>query len=127
MKKSIASITVAPMDKMKSIIMDTDIRILVFVPPVIGFGSFLAGFILMEYLTSHMTPLSVIEITLGVACFIQCFAGVAQVLKREMPGPFGKILTGRIAVISGIMMIFVFGLSGIIAISYGIANFLAGK
>ena len=108
--------------KIKEGIINSDIRTLVVIPPFVGFGSFFILLFVFEELTNGATPKSFFEIGLGMACLIECVAGISMVIKKEMPGPFGKIVTGKQAVASGVVIILLFGLGGLMMIGYGIGH-----
>jgi len=100
---------------------DIDIRILVFTPPLVGFGGFIVWLIVAEQLSNSAVPQAYFEMALGMACFVQCFAGFAEIYRREMPGPFGKVIRGTPAIISGIIIIGLFGFIGSVALIHGIS------
>jgi hypothetical protein len=109
---------------MIAFIEETDIRILVFFPPVIGLVVLFLGFLMMNVLTDGKPPRSVIFILLGLLSFLLCFSGYAEIHKREMPGPLGGIYRGSIAIISGVFTIILFGLLGATALIYGFATLI---
>ena len=102
--------------------MTSDIRALVTIPPLVGFGSFFLILFLLEKLTSGTTPQAFFEIGLGIASLIECVAGVSMIIKKEMPGPLGNLITGKYAIISGWTIVLLFGLSGLLVIGFGLAN-----
>lgn len=106
--------------KIREYIVSTDIRVLVTVPPLLGFGGFFLILLIVEQLTNGRTPQSFFEVGLGTACLIECIAGVSMVIKQEMPGPFGYVITGKLALVSGMIIIVLFGLIGLTAIGYGV-------
>ena len=112
------------LQKLKSTVMNTDIRILVIAPAFIAFGGFLIWLFVIEILTRGATSQAAFEIGLGVACLIACLAGVAEIYKQEMPGAFGKTVKGKIAVGSGIIILIVFGISGVYILISGFAKLL---
>lgn len=108
--------------KIQSFILETEITVLVIIPPIIGFGGFFVYLFIMELITQGATSQAAFEIGLGLACAIECFAGIAQIYKQEMPGPFGKRYKGKFAVISGIIIVLIFGLSSIFTFISGFAE-----
>lgn len=98
---------------------NTDIRILTILPALISFGGFLIWLFAMELLTQGATSQAAFEIGLGVACLIASLAGIAQIYKQEMPGGFGRIVRGKYAVGSGIIIVIVFGFFGIYVLISG--------
>ena len=109
-------------DDFKLSIINTDIRILTILPAVIGFGGFFVWILVMEQLTHGSTSQAAFEIGLGVACLIESLAGFAQIYKKEMPSSFNRIIRGKIAIGSGIVIVIVFGVSGIYVLVSGLAK-----
>jgi hypothetical protein len=105
---------------MRLLVLNTDIRILVIAPPIIGFGGFFVWLLVMEVLTKGSTSQASFEIGLGLACLVECIAGCAEIYKQEMPGAFGKIVRGKIAVGSGLLIVTIFGLAGIYILGSGL-------
>ena len=100
-------------EQFKLSVRNTDIRILTILPALTGFGGFIIWLLVMELLTQGSTSQAAFEIALGVACLIESLAGIAQIYKQEMPGGFGRIIRGKYPVGSGIIIVIVFGFSGI--------------
>lgn len=100
----------------KSFLDETDIRSLILLPSLIGFGGFFA-FMFFFGETVKESPYSCItSVFLGIVCLISSLSGIAEIYKKQMPGPMGGIIEGKIAVITGILMVVLFGGLGIIII-----------
>lgn len=106
-------------------VQETDIRILVFAPPIIGFIGLLIGIFLMNLLTNGNPYRPITYILLGILSFLLCFSGYSEVYKKEMPGPLGGIYKGNLAVLSGVFTIILFGSLGAVALIYGISTLLS--
>lgn len=122
MDKSSSRSASKTLQQIKSFMMNTDIRILVIAPSLIGFGGFFIWLLIMELLTQGSTSQASFEIGLGIACLIECFAGIAEIYKQEMPAGFGKVIKGKIAIGSGIIIVMVFGFSGVFILISGLAK-----
>jgi hypothetical protein len=110
--------------KINSFVEETDIRILVFAPPIIGFTGLLLGIIFMNLITDGDPYQPVTYIFLGILSFFLCFSGYSEVYKKEMPGPLGGIYKGNLAVLSGVFTIILFGSLGAVALAYGVGTLL---
>lgn len=109
------------LQKIKSFFDETDIRVLVFTPPILGFGIYFAVFLILESLLENGTPESYIYIGLGIASLVECIAGIAEIYKKEAPVSLGKIIKGKAAIISGIFIILFFGSGGLYVAIYGMS------
>lgn len=91
-----------------------DIRLLVFVPMALGFGGFVAWAFIASAIRNggSATPSEGI-FSAGVALLISSLSGFAEIYRREMPGPLGGTVRGITAVISGILLVLLFGLTGL--------------
>lgn len=125
MDKRRSIISTETLQKLRSAVLNTDIRILVMAPAIVGFGGFFVWLFVMEILTRGATSQAAFEIGLGVACLIACLAGVAEIYKQEMPGAFGKTVKGKVAVGSGIIILIVFGISGTYILISGFTKLLS--
>jgi len=103
---------------------ETDIRILVFVPPVIGFLVLLVGVFVANLLNNGRPFPPVTDILLGIILSSLCFSGYAEIYKKEMPGPLGGIYKGNLAVISGALIVILSSIFGITALIHGISILL---
>ena len=112
------------MMKLNRIIQETDIRLLVYAPPIIGFIGFLIGMFVMNLLTNGHPYQPVTDILSGILSSLLCFSGYSQIYKKELPGPLGGIYEGNWAVVSGVFIILVFGFLGAIALIHGIGTLL---
>jgi hypothetical protein len=122
MKKPSASFSSNIFGKINHFIEETDIRILVFAPPIVGFIGLLIGILLMNLLTQGNPYRPITYILLALLSFLLCFSGYSEIYKKEMPGPFGGIYKGNLAVVSGVFTIIVFGLLGMMTLIYGISR-----
>ena len=77
-------------------------------------------FLLASYLTNDSINIVSLEIAIGIASLLMSISGFAQIRKKEMPGPFGRIIRGKIAVISGILLIVFFGSGSLLAFGHSI-------
>jgi hypothetical protein len=102
--------------KLNHIIEKTDIRIVVYAPPIIGFIGFLVGIFVMNLFTGGHPYRPVTDILSGISSSLLCFSGYSEIYKREMPGPLGGIYKGNWAVVSGVFTIIIFGPLGAIAL-----------
>jgi hypothetical protein len=125
MDKSKSQVSSKRFQQINSFLTNTDIRVLVIAPSLIGFGGFFIWLFIAEILTQGSTSQASFEIGLGIACLIASLAGVAEIYKQEMPGGFGKIIKGKIAVGSGIIIVLVFGCSGVLILKSGLAKLFA--
>ncbi len=103
---------------------NTDIRILVFVPPIIGFAFLLIVMFMIKALTGGNPYQPFTDLVLGIVFLLLCFSGYAEIRKKAMPGPLGGIYKGKLAILSGILIIVMFGFSGLWAIVHGLTNLL---
>jgi hypothetical protein len=62
---------------------------------------------------------------MGILFFFPCFSGYAEVYKREMPAPLGGVYKGKLAIVSGVVIIIFFSFSGITALIHGISTLLS--
>jgi len=107
-------------NRMKSFFDDTDIRALVFAPPTISFSLYIIILICIDYFSDKPVPDSYLGIGLGLVSLISCVGGMAQIYKREMPWLYGNTYKGNLAVVSGILIVFLFGVTGITAMIMGL-------
>ena len=94
----------------------TDIHFLVYIPPIFAFGILLLFSFLFSTFPEVAPPLPLIYIGLSVVFFIGCFSGIVEVYKKEMPGPMGGVVKGKMAIISGIIITAVSAISGFVAL-----------
>ena len=115
--------------KMKNFIEETDTSTLVNLAAFIGPGGFLVSLLLFILFTGGkgQVPSPVIPIAMGIAGLVASFAGFVEIYKREVPGPFGRIIEGKPAIISGILMIIIFGIPGVGMLLYGLFSLLFTK
>lgn len=114
------------LQRIKSFFDETDIYTLAFMPPMLGFGGYLISLFVIENLSEKPIPESYIYIGLGISSLIMCISGIAEIYKKEMPGSMGKVIKGNMAVVSGIIIVVLFGFSGLVGLIYGI-NLLFSK
>jgi hypothetical protein len=81
---------------------ETDIRILVFFPPALAFGTYLVLFFATKYVLEKPVSEAWNYIELGLACLVVCISGIAEIYKKEAPGTVGKTIKGNKAIVSGI-------------------------
>jgi len=110
--------------KINCFIENTDIRLLVFVPPVIAFAEFLIGAFVMNLLTNGHPYRPFTDFLLGLLSFFLCFSGYAEVRKKEMPWFLGGIYKGNWAIISGLFIITFSGFLGAMALIDGLSTVL---
>ena len=110
--------------KINHFIEQTDIRILVYAPPLIGFVAWLIGITVMNLFSDGSAYQPITNILLGALSFLICFSGYAQIYKKEMPGLLGGIYKGNWAVVSGVFTIVIFGFLGVIVVIYGVSDLL---
>ncbi len=101
---------------MHNFVKETDIRVLVFMPPVLALAILIGCALIRGAQPTAPAQPPVPNLLLGIAFLIASLSGVAEIYRREMPGPFGGILKGRIAIVSGTLLILLFGSLGL----YGI-------
>jgi hypothetical protein len=110
--------------KINHFIEETDIRILVFVPPIIGFAGLVIGAFIMNLLTQGQPYRPLTDFMLGVLSFFLCFSGYAEMRKKEMPGLFGGIYKGNLAIISGLFIIILSVFMGTVALAHSLSSLL---
>jgi hypothetical protein len=120
MKNRTASIPKNIYVKINQIVEETDIRILVYAPPIIGFIGLLIGILILNLFTKGQPFQPITDIMLEVLFLIPCFSGYAEIYKKEMPGLFGGIYRGNLAVISGVFIIILSVLFSALALTRGI-------
>ena len=108
------------LQRIKSFFDKNDIRALVFIPPTLGFGVFLTFFVIVS-MSGKPIHESYIYFVLGIASLIACIGGIAEIYKKEAPGPLGKIIKGNMAIISGVFIVLLFGPGGLFFIIYGMS------
>lgn len=108
-------------NRIKSFFDETDIYTLAFMPPMLGFGGYFISLFVIEKLSEKPIPESYIYIGLGIASLITCITGIAEIYKKEMPGSLGKVITGNMAVISGVITIIFMGFGSIVGFVHGIS------
>jgi hypothetical protein len=106
--------------KILQIIDESDIRTLVYIPPLIGLFGFIIWFLLARYFTNGSINNVCFDVAIGIALLLQCIPGIAEVRKKEMPGTYGRIIKGRIAIISGIFLTIFFGFGGLLALGHSL-------
>jgi hypothetical protein len=123
MRSKFIEISSVVLRKIKGFFDNNDIRSLTFVPPILAFGFFISFFFLADSLSEKPVPESYLYIIFAIACFIECIAGAAQIYKREMPGPVGKIIKGNMAVVSGLLILVFFCVGGVYFFMLGVGLF----
>lgn len=98
---------------------ETDIRFLVYVPPLLGIVGFVISLFIASLIANGRPNQAFIDIALGILFLTFLIPGFAEIYKREMPGSFGKVIKGKYAVVSGAIYIVVFGLGSIVAFLSG--------
>ncbi len=93
----------------------SDIRMLVFAPPTIGFIGVAVVLFIAGQLVHGRPSQFFLDMTLGALFLTPVFSGIAEVYKQEMPGPLGKAIRGKVAVVSGIIIIVMFGIGSIVS------------
>jgi hypothetical protein len=124
MKKNAASISDNSLIRINQFIEENDIRILVFAPPIIAFAGLLLGVFVINLLSDGHPYQPITDLLLGTVLLFPCFSGYAEIYKREMPGPFGGIIKGTLAVLSGWFIIILFGIGGVAFLLHGISTLL---
>ncbi len=114
------------LQRIKTFFDETDIYTLAFMPPILGFGGYLVSLFIIENLSKKPIPESYIYIGLGVSSLIMSISGIAEIYKKEMPGSLGKVIKGTMAVISGLIIVVLFGFGGLVVLTYGL-NILISK
>ncbi len=104
MKKQANSTPDSVVRKIQRFIEETDIHILVFAPPVLAALVIAVWLLIMIPLTNGHIYQPLNYFVLGVSSLFMTFSGFAQVYKKEMPGNFGKVVKGKIAVASGLIL-----------------------
>jgi hypothetical protein len=105
--------------RIHAFIKETDIRILTYVPPFIGLIAFLIAIFVMSLLTGQSSQHAK-NFLAGTLSFLLCFSGYSQIYKKEMPGLLGGVYKGNWAVVSGVIIVLVFGMCGLISLFYGV-------
>jgi hypothetical protein len=100
----------------KSFLDETDIRSLGLFPSLIGFGGFLAYLFFFGKMVKESPYSCITSIFLGIACLISSLSGMAEIYKKQIPGPMGGVIEGKFAIVTGILMVVLFGGLGIIII-----------
>ncbi len=111
--------------RFKEVIDQTDIRVLVWAPPTFAMGGILAWALIGTQLGLYVSC-GVSYTGIGIASLISSCSGIAEIYRREMPGPVGGIVKGKSAVVSGIVMILFFGSSGLFLLLRGLSILLGG-
>jgi hypothetical protein len=108
------------MDRFLSKIDQSDIRALVFVPPIVCLLGFITWFFIMDLITGGKINTVHFDLTLSLIMFVLCFTGFAQIRKRETPvGP--RVIRGNLAIINGVGIILLFGPFGIYLLWHAIS------
>lgn len=113
--------------KFLQLIDESDIRTLVYVPPILGLLGFITWFFLARYITKGQINNVSFDIAIGITLLFQCISGIAEIRKKEMPGSIGQIVRGKIAIVSGIFLIVFFGLGGLLALGHSLFLIFTGK
>ena len=108
------------LQRIKSFLDETDIYTLTFTPPILGFGGYLVSLFIIEKLSEKPIPESYIYIGFAVVSLIECIAGVAQIYKKEMPSSLGRVTKGNMAVMSGVIIVILFGFGSVVGFVHGI-------
>jgi hypothetical protein len=111
--------------KVNQLLDQTDIRILVYAPPIIGFVGLLLVIVTLNLFTHGNPNRSLTDILLGILFLLPCFSGYAEIHKKEMPAPLGGVYKGNLAVVSGVLIIILFGFFSIAAFIHGFATLLS--
>ncbi len=101
------------------VIDETDIRMLVYAPPIIGVVGFLVWVYVMDRVTNGSISNISFDFALGTVSLLQCISGISEIRRKEMPGPFGRTIKGKIAIISGAIITVFFGIGGLYFIAHG--------
>ena len=104
MKKQANSTSDSVVHKLQRFIEESDIHILVFAPPVLAALVIAIWLLIMIPLTNGHIYQPLNYFMLGVSSLFMTFSGFAQVYKKEMPGNFGKVVKGKMAVASGLII-----------------------
>ena len=102
--------------------LETDIRVLTFLPPLVGLGCMILFALLITKITGEKLAPPMNYIAGAILSFISSLGGVAEIIKQEMPGPLGRIIKGKMALISGIVLVIMFGGSGISLLILALIN-----
>ena len=106
--------------KLGQIIDKTDIRVLWYLPPIVGILGFFGWYYLVEEAIKNGSVGGFYYyFALGTAMLILCIPGIAGIRKKEMPISFGRIIKGKIAVVIAILFIVFFGFGSLL--SFGLA------
>jgi hypothetical protein len=108
----------------RKIIDETDIRVLVFWPPIIGFALLLLWMSIKKPAMDREIFQSLNYLVLGICSLFPSFSGVVEIYKREIPGPFGGVIGGRAAIVSGVVMVLMFGLGSAYFLFESLKGFL---
>lgn len=99
--------------QLKNFVIETDIRILVYAPPVIGFICAFAVLLTANQITNGHLSQSFKDFILGITFLTPLCSGFAEIYKREMPVSFGKTIKGKLAIVSGVIIVIIFGFFGL--------------
>ncbi len=111
--------------RVKEILDDTDIRLLVYGPPVLSVVGLLTLALIHKLLGLQMSS-AVSELAIGLAALFCSLAGIAEIYKKQMPGPLGGVVEGGMAAASGVFIVLVFGTAGIYEMLSGLRQLLVG-
>jgi hypothetical protein len=109
-------------DMLRQFIEQADINLLVFGPVLLAFGGWLTCAFGFLFFTGEPVKPPLSYVIGGLAGLISSLSGVTQIIRKEMPGPFG--LKGKVAVLNGALMFLLFAGLGITMI---VAGILASK
>lgn len=101
-------------------VQETDIDALVSIPPVIAISILITGAFLGSKIYPDGIPEPLNNIVIGCCSFIASLSGVAQIVRREAPGPFGK--HKAFAMTGGILWLLICWVSGVVLIYSAISQ-----
>jgi hypothetical protein len=101
------------LDKMKSIIMETDIWLLSTVIIVSIFVTILTIALFFDKILMINMSDQFSSKLLGCSFVLSSLLGLIYMIRGEIPGPFGKPIRGFYAVLSGLLILLFFGFGGI--------------
>lgn len=109
------------LQRIKSFFDENDIQTLVYIPPILGFSGYLVYFLILEWFLEKPIPEFYVFIGVGIASLFQCISGIAEIYKKEAPYSLDKVIKGNMAVVSGVAIVVLFGLGGMVLFVYGIS------
>lgn len=102
-------------------IMTVNIQYMVTGPILFSFLLILIwAFIIGKWIFPHGVPQNYNYLVLGIGAFISGLGGLAQIIRREAPGPFGN--NKVFAIIGGMLMFSLFWVAGVVLISSALSK-----